>query len=377
MLSQIKASEMTRLRSELEEILALVTENVDILNRSILNQQNNESKSSTAFIVEEEAEKLLRAYQTHMNITHHSPVASVRLGDALKKYTGEFLSKKINALANSKVASMSAHSSFIASLHTADDADVILIDKLRLGHIRSYSKSVKLMDHCQELRHQRNELVANVNSTSAVSLAQIEGLKAKRKYLESCLNSLKCREVILQSLKVQMRDAIKSSAEFEILFIEKKTKLKSLNSYLDNLWKNLSSSKTMTLESYKDALNSLSLLSKLINELWSHNDGKTINLASSAAVNICQCSHTTCLSVRTSPPLYQEICKRLNSAPFVAPISKILDRMNSIVADCKNIDLINDELGRSMDALKELRDNLQTSLGVIDFFNIQQIFDQF
>lgn len=54
MLSQIKASETTRLRFELEEILSVVTGNADILDRSILNQRNNESKGSTVFIAEEE-----------------------------------------------------------------------------------------------------------------------------------------------------------------------------------------------------------------------------------------------------------------------------------------------------------------------------------
>lgn len=54
MLPQIKASETERLLSELEQVLSSVTENVDILNRSILNQQCKETKSCTGLIVEED-----------------------------------------------------------------------------------------------------------------------------------------------------------------------------------------------------------------------------------------------------------------------------------------------------------------------------------
>ncbi|KAM3186936.1 hypothetical protein ACTXT7_003341 [Hymenolepis weldensis] len=351
MLPQIKASETERLRSELEQILSSVTENVDILNRSILNQQ-----------VEEDVEKLLKLFQKFSDTGIQSSIASVRLNDALKKYSGNVLSSTLSSVIDSKFAAKNVESLSNINIHHSEDTEEGLIDKLHFEHILSYSNSIKLIAHCQELKHLRDELLAKVNSSSIQSQAEILGLVAEQRYLESSLKSFQFREEHLNTLKRHMRESAKFSAEFDSLYTENKNKLKSLNSYLEGLWKSLNSSKLRTLESYSRALSSSNRLSNLIKDIWSHNDGKAINLASSAAMSISQCSHTPYLSIHITPPLYQEICKRLNSAPFITPIGKFVDRIHSIVADCKNIDLINEELSRSLGGLKSLRDGLQNSL---------------
>ncbi|VUZ47828.1 unnamed protein product [Hymenolepis diminuta] len=362
MLPQIKASETERLRSELEQVLSSVTENVDILNRSILNQQSKETQSCTELVVEEDVEKLLKLFQKFSNTGVQSPIASVRLNDALKKYSGNVLSSTLSSVIDSKLVGENFESLSNINIHYSEDTEERLIDKLRFEHILSYSNSIELFDRCLELRHLRDELLTKVNSSSIQSQAQILGLVAKQKYLKSSLKSFQFREEHLNTLKRRMRESAKFSAEFNTLYTEKKNKLKSLNSYLESLWKSLTSSKLRTLESYSRALNSSNRLSNLVKDIWSHNDGKAINLASSAAMNISQCSYTPYLNNCITLPLYQEICKRLNSAPLITPIGRIVDRIQSIVADCKNIDLINEELSRSLGSLKSLRDGLHNSL---------------
>ncbi|VDO09503.1 unnamed protein product, partial [Rodentolepis nana] len=201
-----------------------------------------------------------------------------------------------------------------------------------------------------------------VDSSSVESEAKVLGLVAKRSYLENCLKSLQSQVEHLNTLKRHMRESAEFSADFERLYTEKKNRLKSLNSYLEGLRKSVTSSKLKTLESYDTALTSSNRLSYLIKDIWSHNDGKAINLASSAVMNISQCLHAPYLSTPIVPPLYQELCMRLNSAPFITPIGRIVDRIQSIVADCRSIDLINEELIRSLTDLKSLRDGLRNSL---------------
>nr|CDS33244.1 conserved hypothetical protein [Hymenolepis microstoma] len=237
----------------------------------------------------------------------------------------------LNSVIDSKLTNANTESPSSVSFHYSEDTEEGLID-------------------------------TKVNSSSVKSKATALGLVAKRSYLENCLKSLQSRVEHLSTLKRHMRESAEFSAEFEKLYTEKKNRLKSLNSYLEGLRKSVASSKLKTLESYDTALNSSNRLSYLIKDIWSHNDGKAINLASSAVMNISQCLHTPYLSIRIVPPLYQEICMRLNSAPFLTPIGKIIDRIQSIVADCRSIDLINEELSRSLTDLKSLRDVLRNSL---------------
>nr|CDS32700.1 NK2 homeobox 8 [Hymenolepis microstoma] len=61
----------------------------------------------------------------------------------------------------------------------------------------------------------------------------------------------------------------------------------------------------------------------------------------------------------------QEIASLLE-LPELTPTGKIIvDRIQSILADCKSIDLINEELSRSLTDLRSLRDVLRNSLETV------------
>uniref|UniRef100_A0A915EW87 Uncharacterized protein n=1 Tax=Echinococcus canadensis TaxID=519352 RepID=A0A915EW87_9CEST len=287
-LTQIKAAEVCRLRNELENILCVLSENMSLLNNSILNGSNRGKKDSERVEIEEE--------------------------------------------------------------------------KRRLEHIQTYATCKNMLSRIEELVKQREELRKNANTPLILSRARLDGLRSKQDFLENQLETLKSREEYLESLKQRVRKAAHFSTDFERRFMEKKSQLACVKTYLNSLSSDTSSLKLSALGRFGSALNSMNRLSALLNELQTQSGGQSINLGAFAALEICRLTHIPRLGSRDPPYLYKEICKRFNSDPFVTPVEKVLERIHQIIVDGDSIDLVNNELDAALGSMKELRNVLRPSL---------------
>ncbi|KAL5108065.1 hypothetical protein TcWFU_008201 [Taenia crassiceps] len=219
-----------------------------------------------------------------------------------------------------------------------------------------------MLSHVGKLVQKRDELRRKTNSSSILSTATLDGLKAKRDYLENHLAALKAREGTINSLKQEVRKASRFSTDFEKSFMDKKSQLVRARTCLNSLLSNASSLKSSALGRFESALNSINRLSALLDKLRANSDGEGINLGASAAIDISRLARLPRLGTCGVPYLYKEICKRLHSAPFLIPIEKVLERLHQIIVDGDCINLVNDELDASLRSMKELHDALIPSL---------------